>query len=466
MSQTVGDVAQVFYITDDDPVWDAEKSMFFSITPDGAMHDYFVDLGSSVDTTGVITQLRLDPTIEAGSDMAIDFVRLTDSNHVQQPPPTAPLPAPQQVQFVSIGSEDGYVRESSQNSGTGGTVSSAASTFRIGDDSSNRAYRPLLSFDTSSLPDNAIVTQATVGITRDGNIVGSVPIGVPDSEFGDILVDLAAPSFGGAALVASDWEALSTQQAVSKFAFPAYLDGMTLFSRLEQPENDLVNTTGRTQYRIRYAVDDDGDSTADYVPYASGDHPNASMRPTLTIQYYVPSTLPGDYDLNGVVDAGDYNTWKANFNGTSGIALLADGNGDGVVNSADYTVWRDNLGASTAAALLESQRQTGADESPTSAQSESQAIGSSTPQTIVVSSPRSPLPSVTVQEFKAAEALTLPSNASDLYLVAAIEATGSESGVEDNIQTSTDHEADATADSLDAAFALLGTSLSDHISDV
>lgn len=48
----------------------------------------------------------------------------------------------------------------------------------------------------------------------------------------------------------------------------------------------------------------------------------------------------GDYNQNGVVDAGDYTTWKAAF-GTNNAA--ADGNGDGVVDAADYTIWRDNV---------------------------------------------------------------------------------------------------------------------------
>ena len=53
-------------------------------------------------------------------------------------------------------------------------------------------------------------------------------------------------------------------------------------------------------------------------------------------------TLPGDYDGNGVVEAADYNLWKANFGDASSLA--ADGNGDGIVNAADYVLWRDNVG--------------------------------------------------------------------------------------------------------------------------
>ncbi|WP_442484568.1 lamin tail domain-containing protein [Aeoliella sp. SH292] len=54
--------------------------------------------------------------------------------------------------------------------------------------------------------------------------------------------------------------------------------------------------------------------------------------------------IAGDYDWNGVVDAADYQAWKASFH--SSFRLNADGNADGTVNLADYTIWRDNLGAS------------------------------------------------------------------------------------------------------------------------
>ena len=54
--------------------------------------------------------------------------------------------------------------------------------------------------------------------------------------------------------------------------------------------------------------------------------------------------IAGDYNLDGVVGAEDYNVWKADF-GATGMQD-ADGNNDLVVDEADYTVWRDNLGAS------------------------------------------------------------------------------------------------------------------------
>jgi T5SS/PEP-CTERM-associated repeat protein len=53
---------------------------------------------------------------------------------------------------------------------------------------------------------------------------------------------------------------------------------------------------------------------------------------------------PGDYNTDGVVDAGDYIVWRGAL-GDSGTDLAADGNGDGVVDSADYNYWRANFGS-------------------------------------------------------------------------------------------------------------------------
>jgi hypothetical protein len=50
--------------------------------------------------------------------------------------------------------------------------------------------------------------------------------------------------------------------------------------------------------------------------------------------------LSGDYDLDGQVGPGDYQTWRAAFGSSSS---LPDGNGDGIVDAADYVIWRVNL---------------------------------------------------------------------------------------------------------------------------
>jgi len=58
------------------------------------------------------------------------------------------------------------------------------------------------------------------------------------------------------------------------------------------------------------------------------------------------SLVPGDYDLNGVVDLDDLSEVQSHFSSTT--SLWPDGNGNGRVDAADYTVWQDYLGVVSA----------------------------------------------------------------------------------------------------------------------
>jgi hypothetical protein len=55
--------------------------------------------------------------------------------------------------------------------------------------------------------------------------------------------------------------------------------------------------------------------------------------------------LPGDYNLNGTVDAADYTVWR-NSLGTTGNVLAADGDASGIVDAGDYNVWKLHYGES------------------------------------------------------------------------------------------------------------------------
>ncbi len=59
-----------------------------------------------------------------------------------------------------------------------------------------------------------------------------------------------------------------------------------------------------------------------------------------------PTTLDGDYNGDGIVDAADYTVWRDSLNSTTDLA--ADGDGSGVVDIEDYNLWKGNFGAISA----------------------------------------------------------------------------------------------------------------------
>jgi len=61
-----------------------------------------------------------------------------------------------------------------------------------------------------------------------------------------------------------------------------------------------------------------------------------------TTLYSAPT---GDFDLNGVVDTGDYAIWRQSY-GQAGSGLLADADRNNRVDAADYILWRNHLGES------------------------------------------------------------------------------------------------------------------------
>ncbi len=57
---------------------------------------------------------------------------------------------------------------------------------------------------------------------------------------------------------------------------------------------------------------------------------------------FVRQMLDGDYFRDGMVNATDFQFWKAFIGSTT--APFADGNLNGIVDAADYSIWRDNFG--------------------------------------------------------------------------------------------------------------------------
>lgn len=183
---------------------------------------------------------------------------------------------------ASIGAQDGWILESAETSNTGGSLNVTAVSIIVGDDAANRQYRGILHFDTAALPDKAIVTAAKLKIKFAG-LVGTNPF----ASHGKLVADIRKPYFGASAELANgDFQALADASAVAAFgASPA---DHWYSANLNSIAREYVNRKGTTQFRLRFAKDDNNDRSADYIKFYSGNYASVDGRPQLIVHYIVP----------------------------------------------------------------------------------------------------------------------------------------------------------------------------------
>ena len=183
--------------------------------------------------------------------------------------------------FKSLDVDDGWIRESSEFSNTGGALDKIGTMLRLGDTALNRQYRAILSFNTSTLPVGAHITSVTL-LFKSAGVAGTIPF----STHGHLYADVRKGAFSSmAVLQLADFNALASKNNVLKF--------------INNPVNDwysksfgfinfkYVNRLGVTQFRLRFGMDDNNDFGADYLQIYSGNALDAD-RPQLVIEYYVP----------------------------------------------------------------------------------------------------------------------------------------------------------------------------------
>ena len=185
----------------------------------------------------------------------------------------------------SIGSEDGWVAESSETSGSGGTVTagdSGNSALRLGDTSSDAQSKIFVSFDLSTLPANATVVAARLRLRR-GSGSGTNPY----TTHGSATVDVKAGGFGtSTALAASDFQAPATAVGVGTLSnAPAKLDWSE--AEISAAGIAAMNSHPKTQFRIAFTRDDDDDLVSDYIGYYGGAALKTEDRPQLIVTYTV-----------------------------------------------------------------------------------------------------------------------------------------------------------------------------------
>ncbi len=189
--------------------------------------------------------------------------------------------APPAFTTRSIATSDGWVLETGENTSKGGTVNTTSSTFYVGDNAANQQYRAVISFNTASLPDTAIITSATLKLKKQGQGGAN-----PFTTHGNLLVDIRKPYFGtGVGLLAADFQAAVTKAAVATFGLVPVSGWYS--ATLNNIGAPYINRAGTTQFRLRFTLDDNNDKGADYTTFYSGNAPVAS-RPQLVIRYYVP----------------------------------------------------------------------------------------------------------------------------------------------------------------------------------
>ena len=228
------------------------------------------------------------PAIDAGDDPTCAAAPVDFGSQNRVPRPQGPhcdigsFELPLTSVFRSLGANDGWILESSETSGLGGTLNAGAKTFNLGDDAANRQYRAILHFDTASLPDTAVILKATLKIKRQG-LVGTDPFGT----HGGLRADIRNPFFGtGAGLQPGDFQAAAGASAVATFGVtPA---GSWYSAAITAAGKSLISRTGTTQFRLRFSLDDNNDHVADYLKFYSGNTGATVNQPELVIEYYVP----------------------------------------------------------------------------------------------------------------------------------------------------------------------------------
>jgi ABC-type transport system substrate-binding protein len=189
-----------------------------------------------------------------------------------------------QTAIRSDGLYDGWVLESGETTSKGGALNSAAPSLYLGDNAQRKQFRAVLSFHTKSLPDSAVITRVVLRLKRQAAAGG----GNPAAIFRGFMVDIRKGFFGPAAgLQVSDFQA-AAHRSYGPFN-PALINGWYTIdlSPAKAYINKLATSAGVTQVRLRFRLDDNNNSVANYLSLYSG-NAAAATRPQLILEYYVP----------------------------------------------------------------------------------------------------------------------------------------------------------------------------------
>ncbi|MGW5891172.1 extracellular catalytic domain type 1 short-chain-length polyhydroxyalkanoate depolymerase [Priestia megaterium] len=168
--------------------------------------------------------------------------------------------------FSSLAAEDGFIGNLSADG-------MSSSIHKIGDKGmyNTDTYRTILSFDTSSLPDDASITDVSLKIYRKSSI----------GNISSLKGDIKSGVFGtSSALEQIDYQASPSISAAFQMSVPSLDNGYTT---IQLPSSLLgyMNRNSKTQFRL--SSSGSADFLSDVVEIYGGDNP--AYAPTLTVSY-------------------------------------------------------------------------------------------------------------------------------------------------------------------------------------
>jgi hypothetical protein len=177
------------------------------------------------------------------------------------------------------------------------------------------------------------LTPAIVDFDGNGSLEFYLDEGAYSAATGDLLFGLSLPGTPGPA-VSADIDGDGRDEAIATSGNRLFVVGYNPATNAGQVEWSMTldSTLG-----MPIVADANGDGELEIIVVSSaGTVYGIGQRAT---------TIPGDYDQNGSVDAADYTIWRDTLNSTSD--LRADGNHNLVVDRADYDVWKSHFGITT-----------------------------------------------------------------------------------------------------------------------
>lgn len=156
--------------------------------------------------------------------------------------------SPVTVVFSNEDANDGYIKATATGGSAAVGTLEAYYGLAIGRGTDGNYNRAVLSFDTSSLPDNAVVTSATLTVAY--RSASGDPWSNPAGN--TMVVDVRTGCFGACTIEAADWAAAGTSTGSAQI--PAFAGGNQASTVFDTAGRAAINRTGRTQARLRFSA--------------------------------------------------------------------------------------------------------------------------------------------------------------------------------------------------------------------